>query len=190
MKPVIVALALSLTSLSSFVIVNPASACAMRKVHAPVEDAEYVAQGIAAEQRGELHTAIRHYERAMNAASEADKADAAVRAAKVHFRLDASDRAINRLRRALDASPGHVEAHSLLGHALLASNPKEALDHFAAVVSMAPDGDRHADLALAAARVGRRDLAQSHLDLARQQGAAVERIRAVEEALGAGVAVL
>lgn len=190
MKPAVVVLALALTSLSTLATVSPAAACAMRKVHIPIEDEEYVAQGIAAEARGELHTAIRHYERAMNAAAGAALADAAVRAAKLHQKLGASDRAINRLNRAVAAAPRHLEARVLLGRALTTSAPAEAIVHLEAALQLDAVADLHADLALAAAHAGRGALAKTHLDLARQRGAAVERIRAAEEALGAGVAVL
>lgn len=190
MKPAIAVLTLALAALSPLVSATPAEACAMRKIAAPIAGEEYVAQGIAAEARGELHTAIRHYERAMNASKGVAQADAAVRAARLHHKLGASDRAINRLNRAVAAAPRFLEARVLLGRALTASNPAEAIPHFEVALQLGATGDLHAEMALAAARAGRAELARTHLDLARQHGAAVEHILAAEEALGVGVAVL
>lgn len=175
---------------------HTADACAMRKI--ALEPAEMVAgkhfdQGRAAEQKGELRAAIRHFERAMNANGPAAvRAESALRAARLHQTLGADGPALARLRRAVNLDATHFDARVALGRALVERAPAEALPHLQA----AQDLDRlaadvYADLAIAHARLGQTEEARRNLTTARGLGADPARVVAAEQALAAGgVAVL
>lgn len=190
MKPLAIALGLSLSTLSLSIPAGPADACAMRKVAVPEGAELYVQKGEAAERRGELREAIRQYERAMTAAdSKYVEAEAALRAGLLHAKLGREGKAIERLRRSIEAKPHGVEAMRALGMLLVDRDPVEAVALLEGVVGMMPTGDAYAALARAAAKAGKETLARASLAKARQMGAGVEAVVDAEQAL-AGEPVL
>lgn len=191
------AAALALTvAFTGLVAPSTADACAM-KVRLP--DIEMVAdnhfkKGVRAEEQGQARAAIRHFERAMNAdGSKATRADAALRAARLHQSLGRTERAIARMTRGVAINGEHFDLRLALGRALVQKDAAGAI----AQLEAARDLDRlsaevYPELAIAHARLGQREEAQRYLTTAKGLGAAPERVIAAEKALAgvAGVAVL
>lgn len=192
----LVALALTV-ALAGLVAPTAADACAMRKVRLPdiemVAD-KYLEQGEQALAKGQQRAAIRHFERAMNAEGrKATRAEAALKAARLHGELGRTERAIARLTRGVAIDGQHLGLRMALGQALVENDAAEAIAHLEA----ARDLDRmnaevYPELAIAHAKLGQREAAQRYLITAKGLGAAPERVIAAEKALAgvAGVAVL
>ncbi len=164
-----------------------AQACAMYRRPVKLKPravAEVLQQGKRAEARNQLRTAVRHYERAMNAPGAAkQKAQAAFLAARIHLKEGRTARAVVRLRRAVALDAGHVEAHVALGlHA-----EAKGIPHLETALTLGVDGPRaaelHAVLALKLAKDGRVDDARRHLALAQENGAPIQQVIAAERAI-------
>ncbi len=188
MKFVALALTVALAALAA---PTTADACAMRKVHVPVQEMvadSHFQKGLEAEARGQTRAAIRHFERAMNAdGAQATRADAALRAARLHDTLGRTERAIARLTRGVALDGEHFELRLELGRKLITRDAAGAV----AQLEAARDLDRMAaqvypELAIAHAKLGQREEAQRYLITAKGLGAAPERVLAAEKAL-AGV---
>lgn len=167
-----------------------ASACAMRKISPPVEMVAQVhfRKAAAAEDRGQTRVAIREYERAMNAEGPARvRAEAAVRAARLHAAAHHASRVESRLRRAVALDRRHAEAHAALGRHLLGKADAEAISMLRKAIALNAEGaaDLNLDLALASIRLHQREAAQAALQQARMGGADPARVAAVEAALAA-----
>lgn len=135
-----------------------ASACAMRKVRAPVSAQKMVAKAKRYEERGETRAAIRQYERAMNSSrgSDAVRADAAMAAARLHTQEGNAERALSRVKRATELAP-------------------ERADVWAAYSALQ-------------AKAGQLDVARVALDKARALGADAPTLDAAEAAVEASAA--
>ncbi|MCB9524667.1 MAG: tetratricopeptide repeat protein [Myxococcales bacterium] len=178
MKHLAFAAALALPAL---VAVSPqtADACAMMRVHQPVEMEPLMAKAQKAEQKGQIRQAIRLYERAMNAKGKtSERAQAAYAAARLHAKEGRSDRAMSRLNRALALNPNHLDARLAYAEGLVAESPAEALEHLA---ELAKRG------ALTDAQQRRLHVARA---LAAPAGADISADVAAAERLGASPAVL
>lgn len=170
-----------------------ASACAMRKrpVVALVAQSQ-LQQGHAAEARGELRTAIRHYERAMNAKGPAAaRAQAALRAGLLHAKAGKATRAQARFARAAELAPDGATLRAVAVAQRDAGDVEGARGALTRALSM--DGvkaaDVHAELALLEIAAGDRAAAERHLTRARIGGASAEAVVAVERALSGEVNV-
>jgi tetratricopeptide (TPR) repeat protein len=165
-----------------------ASACAMRKrpvvavvAHNQLQQAE------AAEARGELRTAIRLYERAMNAAGPAaDRSKAALRAGLLHAKAGKATRAKARFARAAELAPDGVALRAVAAVQRGVGDLDGARGALTRALSL--DGvkaaDVHAELAVLEVEAGDRAAAERHLTRARTGGASAEAVVAAERALG------
>lgn len=195
MKLAALALAAVVTSAATFAPAT-ADACAMRKVRLPqiemVADTHFK-KGEQAEAKGDMRTAIRFFERAMNAEGAASlRATAALRAANLHDALGNTDRAIARLTRGVALDGTHFDVRFALARKLMQRDVAAALPHLEA----ARDINRLAaavypELAIVRAKLGQTEAARRDLITAKGLGADPARVTEAEAALTAGgVAVL
>lgn len=164
---------------------STASACAMFKRPQLIVAQSALDEGIAAEKAGELHSAVRHYERAMYGEGSNDaRADAALRAGRLHVKLGNAEQAADRLRRAVSLKPEDPAARVALGAQLLGADDAGAAEHLqAALRAKLSRADRAVtELALARALVGldRTAEAAAHLARARSLGVDVDAAAAVD----------
>ena len=171
-----------------FLAPSQADACAMRKREAVVvakvaKPAQTLADGRAAELRGEVHTAIRIYEAIMNApgASE-ERADAALAAARLLAADGQSARAVARAQKAVGFAPKDAHAQLLLGELMVGEEAGRAMAHLKKAEALG--GADPMRLALAQARAyvafGDAENARAQLDKARDLGAPTADIAAIE----------
>lgn len=102
-----------------------ANACAMRARKLwPAAAKSVVADADAATKRGDARVAIRLYERVMNNARDAKlRSNAALSAARLHAAAGNTDRAVSRLRRAVNLNAKNKEAAAELKKALAKNAP-------------------------------------------------------------------
>ncbi len=105
-------------------------ACAMKRLHVkarPVLVVKSLKDAQRAERQGHMRTALRKYERAMNAKGDIKlKADAAFAAARLHLAAGHNGKAINRLNRAVGFNAQHGMAHATLAKLLARSGDVQA----------------------------------------------------------------
>ncbi len=186
-------LALALVfALTTLFAASSASACGM---YQPIDPDELlmasvmIEEGDAALKRDELRTAVRKYNRAMNATGPSKtRASAAIKAGQVYTRLGKTKQAIRRFERAIRVAPFYGAGHIALGFALMDDDPKKAIVHLEAGLATSGQAvpDAYAGLAIAYARTGDAAKAKLHLQNARLNGASAERIIAAEKLLEQG----
>ncbi len=118
---------------------SAAHACAMfkRPKVKQMAVASVMKEAEAAEKRGNVRTAIRHYERAMNAKGKvALRAEAAFRAGKLHLAEGHSQKGIDRLKTAVRLNPEHLEAHLAIG----GTDDPEKVAHLKRALAIAREG--------------------------------------------------
>lgn len=183
------ALAVAVASMT-FSVAAPSSAeaCAMRKFKKPeaVVAKNALKQAQDAEKAGNLHSAIRHYERAMNGkGTKAARADAAQAAARLHLKLGRTGAGINRLKKAIALNPTAPAPRVALGALVLEQDPKLAATHLKeAIKRKAADPARnYLMLADAFARQGLDAEALKALAKAETNGADAASVAAIRDTL-------
>lgn len=180
MKP----LALTLAVVASCLTLgapSAADACAMRRMAEPqaVVAKNAMDEAIKAEKAGNVHSAIREYERAMNGkGTSALRAQAAQEAARLHLKLGRTGAAVNRLKRAVALNPKAGPARLALGALVVADDAPLATTHLLEALKSKDVDHARVQLVLAdaLARQGMTAQATKALDAAEKLGADAQGI--------------
>lgn len=161
-----------------------AEACAMYRPHVVESTERLVAEAKRAESKGELRTAIRLYERAMNddSARKAVRVEAAVKAGELQAKVGKGRESLRRFQKAVAMDAQSFPAQLGLGRAQAASGDLGAASVTLATAarlstaSFRERGDAQAALAAVLARLGRGAEAAAALQAARLLGASPESV--------------
>lgn len=170
----------------------PAAACAMYRPKVAQSTERLVAQAAEAERKGELRTAIRLYERAMNddAGATAPRVRAALKAGELQAKAGKGKESLRRFEKAVALDLTHYEARMAYGRALVREGDfATAQTQFGAAAANVratemERGHAQAALAIALAKQGRAHEARIALDRARTQGALAEAVAEAEAVVG------
>jgi tetratricopeptide (TPR) repeat protein len=169
-----------------------AEACGMYRPKVAQSTERLVAQAAEAERKGELRTATRLYERAMNddAGATAPRVRAALKAGELQAKAGKGRESLRRFEKAVALDSTHYEARMVFGRALAAKGDFAAAQaQFGAATGLPratpmERGHAQAALAVSLAKQGRAHEARQALDRARELGALSEALAEAEAALG------